>query len=60
MKELKPCPFCGSEATEGKAKINGVEQKDIGWVGCTKCTTMAYMHGDYGRKKAIKAWNQRV
>ena len=60
MDNMKPCPFCGGEASEGKAKINGIERDDIGWVGCTHCTTMAYTHGEYGKKKAIEAWNSRT
>ena len=59
--ELKPCPFCGVEATEGPVSVNGKPSGDIGWVGCVPCGVfVSYTHGESGRREAMRAWNARA
>ena len=59
--ELKPCPFCGVEATEGPVSVNGKPSGDIGWVGCVPCGVfVSYTHGEGGRREAMRAWNTRA
>lgn len=59
--ELKPCPFCGGEATEGPVSVNGKPSGDIGWVGCVPCGVfVSYTHGEVGRREAMRAWNTRA
>ena len=49
--ELKPCPFCGGEAT--------VRKKNSRWrVECRKCS-MRSVKWYYSESKAITAWNTR-
>ena len=61
MSDLKPCPFCGCEAVEGKVKVNGKELERDGWLGCRECRVfMNYMNGERGRKMAAEAWNRRA
>lgn len=55
--ELKPCPFCGSEA---QLYVNECVR-----VKCPKCgaTTMGYVDNDCSSNsigKAIEKWNMRV
>ena len=59
MEELKPCPFCGGEAS--------VDVDDNGYyvVGCDKdaccpCNIFYNNRGYYSEKEAIKRWNTRV
>jgi|GEM_PF-3133935 len=51
--ELKPCPFCGSEA------YVGIETTSIYWsVGCSKCH--CHFERTFTTKmQAIKFWNRR-
>lgn len=61
IEKLRPCPFCGSEAVEGKVKLNGVESERNGWIGCRECRVFInYINGERGRKQAIKTWNTRA
>lgn len=58
MNELKPCPFCGSEAT-----INHKVVLETWIVECSNISCPAsYMIGyDYDtEEEAIEAWNKRV
>lgn len=62
MVELKPCPFCGSEAEVFKDVTFIAETGEkIGeiafFVWCTKCT--ALVSGNT-KEEAIEAWNRRV
>ena len=57
MDKLKPCPFCGGEATvryEGHANVLSV--------GCRECNIRtAYMVADdIGVSEAAAAWNRRT
>ena len=65
--ELKPCPFCGSEAVLddtidcfGQVNITGH------YVECTKCMASSQVFHEYGRTKeycinrAVEFWNRRV
>lgn len=58
MSELKPCPFCGSEAVINHKQVLGT------WiVECTNNSCPAsYMIGmDYDTKlEAVDTWNRRV
>ena len=53
--ELKPCPFCGGEASLYVDGLNG------SFVMCRKChaSTDDYS-GKAGDELAIKAWNARA
>ncbi len=60
MKNLKPCPFCGGEATNGVGGHNENFPVSILCVVC-KARTICYKGIDFEEKeaKAIKAWNTR-
>ncbi|MCR2034135.1 Lar family restriction alleviation protein [Adlercreutzia mucosicola] len=59
--ELKPCPFCGGDATEGPVFVTRMPSGDIGWVGCVPCGVFVnYTHGEGGRREAVRAWNTRA
>lgn len=51
MTELKPCPFCGSQA-----KI--MHGPGDSWVECMGCHCMSEMHTMESR--AVEDWNRRV
>ena len=51
MRELKPCPFCGGEATHGKYWH--------GWIViCSECGCKSVYA--FSPEEAIDAWNRRV
>jgi len=50
MSELKPCPFCGSEARILKGHHY--------WAVCPECAARGSAYGERGN--AIKAWNTRT
>lgn len=56
MGDLKPCPFCGAEATVGETQdgnwIAGCPDED----GCSACPTV----DKDSRADAIAAWNTRM
>lgn len=59
--ELKPCPFCGGEATYHTD--NGPTGEVYGWVGCNECDAMS-CHIDVRSMQPeemhpIDAWNTR-
>ena len=70
MDELKPCPFCGSLASEWFCTANGLYKSkyykqmirglraDHSIVSCNKCgcKTKVFLY----MKNAIKAWNRRA
>ena len=59
--ELKPCPFCGGEATFKRDRISGIY-----CVKCTNCKCMTTFQFDFGegeevsKRKAADVWNRRV
>ena len=57
MDELKPCPFCGSEA-----HLYVVEYSCVAAVGCVNChiSTLYYPLFEEGKKRAVAAWNTRA
>ena len=63
MDELKPCPFCGGEATIVphefySAATNTFKVESYG-VMCKKCETSGYQF--FGcEEHAVAAWNRRV
>lgn len=58
MDELKPCPFCGG----AKVLLRKLPQKFLGnelWAcECLQCGVQIAVQ--YGKKKAIEAWNRRA
>ena len=72
MPELKPCPFCGGEASDGGYVKYGKPLKDIFWEGglpiteaffcnCISCGVRNIQGavGHQSRAEAIAAWNTR-
>ena len=55
MTTLKPCPFCGGEATERDFKSPFTD----GWVGCRECHIFIDRAKD-GKPAAVAAWNRRA
>ena len=54
MKQLKPCPFCGSEKILTNQYIwDGRE------VCCGKCGASVHAYNPDANNKAIAAWNRR-
>lgn len=53
--KLKPCPFCGGEATYIK-KINDIKS----YIGCSNASCIAEPFSFLVDEAAIKAWNRRV
>lgn len=54
-KELKPCPFCGSENAGVKEDD---ENSGMIWIICRDCGSMG--EWDYSVKKAKQHWNRRA
>lgn len=53
--ELKPCPFCGGEATMVKGIVMGTNT-----FTCGKCgADVMFFGAELDAKKAIEAWNRR-
>ena len=53
--ELKPCPFCGSDA------FIGGDKEYFYWVECRRCTCAIGAIGSFKDKQyAITAWNTRA
>lgn len=52
--ELKPCPFCGGEATFGTNSGSGYE-----YIRCCRCKARTYS-GYKTQQEAIQAWNSRA
>ncbi len=57
MNELKPCPFCGGEASLSMGQM-GVTRAQAYYIECDNCAASSEMFFDGNR--AIKAWNNRV
>ena len=66
--ELKPCPFCGHEATAVTIYHRNTPQKTVPWFGyiqCTKCLAqMAAGQMMPNEERAVRdaatAWNKRI
>jgi Lar family restriction alleviation protein len=56
MEELKPCPFCGGEASVSTGR-NGADEK-LKYIECLDCAGMADMF--YTETEAVVAWNTRM
>ncbi len=69
--ELKPCPFCGGEASaSGSVRYSkgheawwadGSEVREAFFVSCTKCggRRTGIVGGQQTREASIEAWNTR-
>ena len=55
MDELKPCPFCGTQAVIGTSRRNHVS---VYWVYCLKCRARSDQW--FFKEKATEMWNRRV
>ena len=61
MSELKPCPFCGGEATSSEKTTDPKNTFEFGWIGCQQCRCFInYINNSRGKKQAEDAWNRRV
>ena len=60
--ELKPCPFCGSEARFVKVSDTMGSMKLTAWkVQCSKCWCSPYPNNTHGDKHVVaRQWNNRV
>jgi Lar family restriction alleviation protein len=63
MSELKPCPFCGGEASIGKSSLSS-SGDNYYFVNCTECLSatnhLVPESAPYTEKMAIEAWNTRT
>jgi Lar family restriction alleviation protein len=62
MDKLKPCPFCGAEATVFRDGAYSAEKgkntkKTLWFVGCNECSAIIC---EGSRTVAIEVWNRRV
>ena len=57
MNELKPCPFCGGEASLDY-DFNGIGVTY--GIHCPECHCAIIDTGTYSKDEAITAWNRRV
>ena len=65
MNELKPCPFCGGEASIRTGVTSSVPKVPKAIVICQKCSASTDWFCDKGGNaefvfEAIEAWNRRV
>ena len=63
--ELKPCPFCGGEATIRTTTTKTYPNHVQAWCYCKKCSSSSKSFADYDDDgtcvfKAIEAWNRRA
>lgn len=59
--ELKPCPFCGGEATASFKTTDPKNQFGLGWIGCQKCRCFInYYNNIRGLTEATDTWNRRA
>ncbi|WP_458726197.1 Lar family restriction alleviation protein [Alteromonas macleodii] len=53
--KLKPCPFCGSDASMETGIVQGLQRSMI---SCTRCPVLMSPHRD--KEQLVKAWNERA
>jgi len=59
--ELKPCPFCGSEAVNPWKDVNKEDFKFTGLAHEIKCSVCpAKMLGNRSFSRLLKQWNRRT
>lgn len=56
-KELKPCPFCGGDASLIVKTFFGLPEEDVYTVACNDCNSRSRYSDD--RKETVKVWNTR-
>lgn len=56
-KELKPCPFCGGDASLIVKEFFGFPEEDVYTVACNDCNSRSCYSDD--RKETVKVWNTR-
>lgn len=56
-KELKPCPFCGGDASLIVKTFFGLPEEDVYTVACNDCKSQSCYSDD--RKETVKVWNTR-
>lgn len=63
MDELKPCPFCGGEASFKKHSFYYDKERSFSdntyGISCNNCFAESYQFYQT-KEKAIEAWNRRV
>lgn len=55
--ELKPCPFCGGDASLIVKTFFGFPEEEIYTVACNDCKSQSCYSDD--RKETVKVWNTR-
>jgi Lar family restriction alleviation protein len=55
--ELKPCPFCGGDASLIVKTFFGLPEEDVYTVACNDCKSQSCYSDDH--KETIKIWNTR-
>lgn len=56
--KLKPCPFCGSEDTQGGSRTSGL-CTDI-YIRCRACGGKMQICEEYGEEELVNRWNRRM
>lgn len=57
--DLKPCPFCGSEAAANWYYTSDEYERTVYYVHCTNADCDAFSHEGKSPEEAAAAWNRR-
>lgn len=61
MDKLKPCPFCGGEATIESFQVRKGFEAVIQCCGClVNMPTITYDDEETAKENSVKAWNRRT
>lgn len=59
--KLKPCPFCGGEATVSEIEDTWENATGHWFVSCNECSGCLGGYGEFiTEKEAVEHWNKRV